>query len=406
MDGVMPVLSDALVAGKNNSSGTSSQAVNNRKFLLLGDPALTLNYPKYNVVTTEVNNIPIIVAADTLKALEKVTIKGEVRNTAGEILNDFNGIVYPTVYDKPLNVTTLVNDPGKSSLYTFSLQKNAIYKGKASVTNGTFEYTFIVPKDISYLFGNGKLSYYADNGFEDAAGYEQNVIIGGTADSVTTDNTGPKVSVYMNDEKFVFGGLTDENPVLYIKLIDENGINTAGNGIGHDIIALLNDETQGYSLNDYYESELDSYQEGVVNYPLRALEAGRHSITVSAWDVYNNSGEGYTEFVVAENAKLALDHVLNYPNPFTTYTEFWFEHNRPGDILDVKVEIFTVSGKLVKTILQQVNTESYRVDGIGWDGLDNYGDLIGRGVYVYKLSVKAASDNAKAVEFQKLVILR
>ncbi len=143
-----------------------------------------------------------------------------------------------------------------------------------------------------------------------------------------------------------------------------------------------------------------------MNYPLRALEAGRHSITVSAWDVYNNSGEGYTEFVVAENAKLALDHVLNYPNPFTTYTEFWFEHNRPGDILDVKVEIFTVSGKLVKTILQQVNTESYRVDGIGWDGLDNYGDLIGRGVYVYKLSVKAASDNAKAVEFQKLVILR
>lgn len=406
VDGVMPTLGDALIVGKNTSAGGSSQPINNRKFLLLGDPALTLNFPKYNVVTTEVNNIPIMIAADTLKALEKVTIKGEVRNTSGEILNDFNGIVYPTVYDKPLNVTTLVNDPGKSSAYTFSLQKNAIYKGKASVTNGVFEYTFIVPKDISYLFGNGKLSYYADNGFEDATGYEQNVIIGGTADSVTTDNTGPKVSVYMNDEKFVFGGLTDENPVLYIKLTDENGINTAGNGIGHDIIALLNDETQGYSLNDYYESELDSYQEGVVNYPLRKLEPGRHSITVTAWDVFNNSGEGYTEFVVAENAKLALDHVLNYPNPFTTYTEFWFEHNRPGDILDVRVEIFTVSGKLVKTIMQQVNTESYRVEGIGWDGLDNYGDLIGRGVYVYKLSVKAASDNSKAIEFQKLVILR
>lgn len=402
----MPALGDALMDGKNNTGSGSTQAINNRKFLLLGDPGLILNYPKYNVVTKEVNNIPVADAADTLKALEKVTIKGEIQNTSGAVITGFNGIVYPTVYDKPLNVNTLVNDPGKSSLFTFSLQKNAIYKGKASVVNGAFEFTFIVPKDISYLFGNGKLSYYADNGYEDAAGFEKNIIIGGTADSAGTDNTGPKVSVYMNDEKFVFGGLTDENPVLYIKLEDENGINTAGNGIGHDIIALLNDETQGVSLNDYYESELDSYQKGEVNYPLRSLEPGRHSIAVTAWDVYNNSGEGYTEFVVAENSKLALDHVLNYPNPFTTYTEFWFEHNRPGDLLDVRVEIFTVSGKLIQTIAQQISTESYRVEGIAWDGLDAFGDPIGRGVYVYKLSVKAASDNSKAVEFQKLVILR
>lgn len=405
-DGEFPTLGEALVAGKNAAGGGSLQAVNNRKFLLLGDPALRLNYPKYKVVATEVNNTPIAGAADTLKALEKVVIKGEIQNAAGEKLTDYNGVVYPNVFDKPLNVTTLVNDPGKSNPYTFSIQKNSLYKGKASVTNGEFEFTFIVPKDISYLFGNGKLSFYAENSFDDAAGYELNVIIGGTADSITLDNTGPEVSVYMNDEKFVFGGLTDENPVLYIKLEDENGINTVGNGIGHDIIALLNDENQGYTLNDYYEAELDSYQKGIVNYPLRNLPAGRHSIKVTAWDVYNNSGEGYTEFVVAENARLALDHVLNYPNPFTTHTAFWFEHNRPGDVLEVKVEIFSVSGKIVKTIFTQVNTESYRVDNIEWDGLDNFGDPIGNGVYVYKLSVKAASDNSKATEFQKLVILR
>ncbi|MFN3940321.1 MAG: T9SS type A sorting domain-containing protein, partial [Chitinophagales bacterium] len=345
-------------------------------------------------------------AADTLKALEKVTIKGEIQNVAGVKMNDFNGVVYPTVFDKPINVTTLVNDPGKSFPYTFSMQKNAIYKGKASVVNGDFEFSFIVPKDISYLFGNGKLSYYADNGMDDAGGYELNVIIGGTADSIATDNLGPDVSVYLNDEKFVFGGLTDENPVLYIKLEDENGINTVGNGIGHDIIALINDDGQGIKLNDYYEAELDSYQTGKVNYPLRNLPSGRHAVRVTAWDVFNNSGEGYTEFVVAESAELALDHVLNYPNPFTTRTEFWFEHNRPGDVLDVKVEIFSVTGKLIKTIIQQINTESYRVDGIEWDGLDNFGDPIGKGVYIYKLSVKAASDNSKSHVFEKLVILR
>ncbi|HMX05739.1 MAG TPA: T9SS type A sorting domain-containing protein, partial [Chitinophagales bacterium] len=205
----------------------------------------------------------------------------------------------------------------------------------------------------------------------------------------------------------VFGGLTDENPVLLIKLIDSSGINALGNAIGHDITATLDDDQQTMlKLNEYYEADLDKYQSGSVLYPLNDIAEGRHTVTVKAWDVYNNSGDGYTEFVVAETANLALDHVLNYPNPFTDNTSFWFEHNRPGDVLDVKIEIFTVSGKRVKTIQQQVITDGYRVDDITWDGLDDYGDVIGKGVYVYKLSVKAASDNSKASEFQKLVILK
>jgi len=213
--------------------------------------------------------------------------------------------------------------------------------------------------------------------------------------------------VFMNDETFVFGGLTDENPVLLIKLNDNSGINALGNAVGHDITATLDEDQQTLiKLNDYYESDLDEYQSGVVAYPLSDIAEGRHTVSVKAWDVYNNSGDGYTEFVVAETADLALSHVLNYPNPFTTNTTFWFEHNRPGDVLDVKVEIFTVSGKRIKTIQQQVSTDGYRVDDISWDGLDEFGDSIGKGVYVYKLTVKAASDNSKANEFQKLVILK
>lgn len=404
VDGRMPTMGEALTAGKNSVS-TSFDAINNRKFLLLGDPALQLNYPQYQIVATEVNGTPVASGTDTLKALAKVNIKGEIRD-GGSLLSSFNGIVYPTIFDKPLTITTLENDPATSNPYTFTEQSNVIYKGKASVTNGAFEFEFIVPKDISYTFGNGKLSFYAENGVEDAGGYENNVIVGGASDSAANDLSGPEVSVYMNDETFVFGGLTDENPLLYIVLEDENGINTVGNGIGHDIMARINDDDAGLELNDYYESDLDSYQSGKVSYPLYDLPAGRHAVRVEAWDVYNNSGEGYTEFVVAESAELALDHVLNYPNPFTTNTEFWFEHNRPGDVLDVKVEIFTVSGKLIKTILQQVSTDGYRVSGIGWDGLDNFGDPIGRGVYVYKISVRALSDNAKVSVFEKLVVLR
>jgi hypothetical protein len=412
IDGAYPALGDAVKKGKN---AVTSGAKNNRKFILLGDPALVLNYPTYNVATKLVNGFDVAVYTDTLKALDKVTISGEITDEAGVKLSGFNGTVYPAIYDKPITINNLVNDPtfsgvggyGPSEPFNFSLQKNALYKGKASVVNGEFEFTFIVPRDISYSFGNGKLSYYADNGTEDANGYNTNVIIGGTAENAPEDVEGPVIDVYMNDETFVFGGLTDENPVLLIKLNDNSGINALGNAVGHDITATLDENQQTLlKLNDYYESDLDQYQSGTVAYPLTDIAEGRHTVTVKAWDVYNNSGDGYTEFVVAETADLALSHVLNYPNPFTTNTSFWFEHNRPGDVLDVKVEIFTVSGKRIKTIQQQVSTEGYRVDNIEWDGLDEFGDAIGKGVYIYKVSVKAASDNSKADEFQKLVILK
>ena len=404
VDGKLPALGDALKNGKN---GVTSEGTNNRKFILLGDPALVLDYPVFNIQTTNISN-------DTLKALDKVTVWGEVTDADGIKLSTFNGTVYPTVFDKPVIINNLVNDPtfsgvgfGPSQPFSFDLQKNALYKGKASVVNGEFNFTFIVPKDITYSYGKGKLSYYADNSFEDAVGYDLSVVIGGTNDTAAADTEGPELDVYMNDESFVFGGLTDENPFLLVKLNDFSGINTVGNGIGHDVTATLDDDQQSLlKLNDYYEADLDKYQSGSVTYPLNDIATGRHSVVVKAWDVYNNSGEGYTEFVVAESAKLALSHVLNYPNPFTTNTSFWFEHNRAGDLLDVKVEIFSVSGRLVKTLQQQVSTEGYRVDNIEWDGLDEFGDPIGRGVYVYKLTVKAESDNSKANEFQKLVIIR
>ncbi len=397
-----PRLGEVIMLTKNAAVGQGS---NTRKFTLLGDPALTLNYPQHSVVTTAVNNNTNL-SADTLKALAEVTVKGEVRDDNGNKLTSFNGVVYPLVFDKINTLKTLANDAA-SSVTSFSVYKNILFKGKASVTNGDFSFSFIVPKDIDYQFGKGRISYYADNGnFVDANGYTNDVVIGGSADSFRLDNTGPKMDVYMNDEKFVYGGTTNTEPMLLLKLMDESGINTVGNGIGHDLTAILDDNTQNkVVLNDYYESELDNYKRGSVKYPYSKLAEGRHTLKVKAWDIQNNSSEEYTEFVVANDAKLALSHVYNYPNPFTTHTEFMFEHNRCCDDLDISVQIYTVSGKLVKSITQQVHSVGYRINDIQWDGLDDYGDAIGKGVYVYKLAVRDAEGNS-AHKFEKLVVLR
>jgi hypothetical protein len=226
----------------------------------------------------------------------------------------------------------------------------------------------------------------------------------------------------MNDETFVLGGITDAAPTILVRISDSSGVNTVGTGIGHDITGVLDNDTKNtLVMNNFYSSDLDSYSSGEVRYPLSALAEGLHRIDVKAWDVYNNSAEGYTEFIVSSSAEMALAHVLNYPNPFTTRTEFMFEHNMPGQMLDVLIQVYTVSGKLVKTIQQSVIPESfgvstascelvtggggYRVNGIYWDGKDEFGDNIGKGVYVYKLTVKS-NNGLSADTYQKLVVLK
>lgn len=395
-----PTMGDVIRMTKVASGGS----VNNRNFSLIGDPAQRLAFPLHRVQTLTINGDDVNSLTDTINALQLVTVTGTMRNRNGQVMPEFNGVVYPTVFDKTTEVSTLANDPG-SSVRQFTVQKNLIYKGKASVTDGNFSFSFVVPRDIAYNYDFGRISYYAESTSTNANGYFEEFMIGGSNDNAASDEIGPEVRLYMNDENFAYGGTTDESPSLYAIVSDTNGINTVGNGIGHDITAVLDDNTNNtYNLNDFYQADLNSYQSGKVVYPFSNLSEGTHSLKLKVWDVYNNSSEAYTEFVVAESANLALEHVLNYPNPFTTRTSFMFEHNQPCNSMDVQVQIFTVSGKLVKTINETVLSQGFRNDPIEWDGLDDYGQKIGRGVYLYNLKV-TTPDGQKAEQIERLVIL-
>jgi len=411
-------IGDIARIGKNTSIAT---ALNTRKFVLMGNPALKLNFASQSIQTTNIQTENTSI--DTLKALQQITVSGQITDASGNLLNDFNGTIAPVIFDKQQTLTTLGNDlssswsqPGDpcngtgdeySCPENFDVQKSIIFKGNATVTNGQFNFSFVVPKDIDYTFGNGRLSYHAvatDGRL--AAGFDNQVIIGGITNQLSNDNEGPLIDLYLNDESFVYGGLTNNTPLLIVNLNDDNGINTVGRGIGHDLTALLNENTaQPIVLNDYYESELDNFTQGQVLYPLEQLENGRHSISIKAWDVLNNSSDKYTEFVVADSEDLALSHVLNYPNPFTTKTNFWFEHNRAGDQLNVTVRVFTVSGKLVKSLQTVIPAANTRVTDLEWNGLDDFGNKIGKGVYVYQLTVIDSNGN-KADEIEKLVVLK
>lgn len=408
-DGTNPTLGDAFRMSKNLryvASVDEYTASNFRKFALLGDPALPLAFPKHRVFTDSINGVSVIgnIANDTLKALGKYTISGHIQDVQGNILTNYNGIVYPTIYDKAKKLSTLQND-GDSPLREYEIQNSAIYKGKATVKNGKFSFTFVVPKDINYAVDLGKISYYANNETEDANGFDKSIYIGSSSTSANSDNAGPIIKPYMNNEKFVNGGIVKSNSTLLLKLYDDNGINYTGNSIGHDITAVLDGNVQNtYVLNNFFEAELDNYQSGTVRFPVNNIAEGLHTFTIKAWDVYNNSTEVKLDFNVVNSTEGNLAHVYNYPNPFSTRTNFMFEHNMPNENLYVTINIFSITGKIVKSIKTMVNTPGTRVDDIEWDGRDAFGEKLGNGVYLYKLSVKSASGFSDG-KLQKLILM-
>ncbi len=402
--GTQPYISIAEVLRVSKTqSGNDS---NTKVALYIGDPAIMLSIPKQKVVLTKVNDVPITQPISDLQALAYVKLSGEIQDEAGNLMSNYLGELSVNVFDKSFNKTTFNND-NFSPPMTFTNLGETIFRGNASVNGGQFEFGFVVPRDIRIPVGNGRVSFYAKRNqiLLDKTGYNTDIKIGGIDVNAVADVTAPKVRLYMNDESFVNGGITNESPFFLAFLEDEHGINTAS-GIGHDIVAILDgDETNPYILNDYYETELDDFTKGKIRFPFRNLALGLHTITFKAWDVYNNFISAEIQFVVMGDESVTLSNVLNYPNPFVNYTQFWFSHNRPYEPLDVQVQIITITGKIVKTINQSVFTDGFLSREIAWDGKDDFGDKIGKGVYIYKLTVRSTLTNEKSEKIEKLVIL-
>lgn len=384
---------------------------NRRVVAFVGDPALKLAFPLPKVVLNTINGAPAVGNTQVLRALDRVTLAGQVQNVNGTLLNDYNGTLSATVYDKLLQRQTLGNDgfTDANGLITidFTTLGEVLFRGQATITNGLFEFSFVMPRDTQIPVGAGRVSFYAKraNVPEDQNGFSQDLIIGGINRNAAVDDLGPEIELFMNDTNFVSGGITNKDPFILAFFEDDNGINTAS-GVGHDITATIDgDEVNPYIMNDYYEANVDDFRKGKVFFPLRDIAPGLHTLVVKVWDTYNNSSTQEIQFLVAENNELRLERVLNYPNPFTTYTEFWFNHNRPFEPLDVQVQVMTVSGKVIWTKNQSITTTGFTSREITWDGRDDFGQQLGKGVYVYKITVKSTLTNQVATKIEKLVLL-
>ncbi|MBE7174087.1 MAG: type IX secretion system sortase PorU [Williamsia sp.] len=383
-DGTYYSLGEAVMLTKNNNYRLYNDPVNNRKFTLLGDPALTLAFPRYTVQTTAINGKPIAGVLDTLKALQQYEIRGQVAGASGAVISNFNGTVNITVYDKAQTVGTLGNDP-ESMREDFKVENAVLFKGSAKVKNGEFAYSFVVPQDISYLFGRGRISYYAQSGDWDGNGSYRDFIIGGSQ-RTSTDVTGPEIKAYLNNESFQDGGTTGENPLLIVHLKDSSGINIIGTGIGHDLVAVLDSGKQVYRLNPFFESDPNSFQQGTVRYQLSSVSEGEHTLQIKAWDGVNNSNGVAVRFRVVKQKGFSILNVSNYPNPVLSSTVFHFEHDAAVSQMQVSINIFTAEGKLIKALKKTIKTEGSRFCEVEWEGRDNEGAKPHKGIYFYQIT--------------------
>lgn len=394
-DTLMPTLGQVIKVTKNNSfSGTR-----NRNFTLLGDPSLTLAYPNKEIAITKINGKEDNLGA-TISALGLTTIKGEVRYFSGKKKADFNGEVAVTVYDKESKIRTL-GDEGYP--YEFKIRNNVLYEGKATVSQGDFEVSFVVPKDISYQFDEGKISLYAQsNDLSDAAGANTEIVIGGTDNNAVLETIPPVVSIYLDDKNFKSGDVTNDSPLLIADIFDENGINVSTSGLGHEMIAIIDgDESNAIILNDFYSSNLDNYKSGQVEYPFKDLLEGKHTLTVRAWDTHNNVGEATITFEVSySNAS-----VYAYPNPMSDFTTIMVEHSREGQELELTFEMYNPQGESVMSEQVVFENSDGVIEGMTWDGKDEFGVELQGGVYYYRITIRYPEDNFVVTKVNRLVLI-
>lgn len=401
--------------GRRRTLGEVMQATKNTLssvyklgFCLIGDPAVKIAYPEFGMKVTTVNGQSVDGNSISFKALEKITVEGEVLDASGQLVTDFTGIVNPTVKDSKVTVTCLKNsNKDDSPAFTFTDYPNTIFIGNDSVRNGKFSFTFTVPKDISYSNLQGKMNLYAvdtESGNE-AQGNFDNFIVGGTSDTAETDTIGPEIrALYLNDTTFVDGGQVNTTPYFVAELWDKSGVNITGSSVGHDMMLVIDESTVlSYNLNSYYELLLGEDGTGIVKFPIPALEPGKHTAEFWVWDILNNSTVRTFTFEVVEGLKPFLFDVIATPGIAREQVTFHLMHNRPESRMRVGIMVYDLAGRQLWKHEESGTSGLFENYTVSWD-LTSGGARMRPGVYIYRAAI--STDNSKdATKARKFIIL-
>lgn len=397
-DGDYLHIGDVVMNAKN-----ANRESNRMSYCYLGDPAVKIVYPQPYTVETDSINDKSAVEGDTLRALSTNVLKGKIVDEDGQIVTDFQGKAYITVYDKEQTFATLNNHndiPEEKYPFTYKDRIGILFKGEATVTDGRFETRFMVPKDIQYNYGTGRITYYANDTLQgtEGIGYYENYTVGGSDPDVVYETDGPEVDIYLNSTQFVSGGQVDERPMFIAYLSDPNGINTSGSGIGHDLLLTIdNSSDQSWNLNEVFVTTGGDFRQGSIHYKMAEMTEGKHTLSFRAWDLLNNSTTKTLDFEVVKNLAPEIFDIISYPNPIRSAETLHIDiiHDRPESILEVEINIFDVSGRRVYS-MQETCTTSLTIQP--------QEAFCGGGVYLYQMRIRT-QNSEYTTKTRKIIVI-
>jgi hypothetical protein len=377
------------------------------RFTLIGDPALTLAFPDFKINITEINGKPAAGEIFDFKALDRITVKGEIINSYDKKDTGFNGMVYATITDSRQTITTLDNNRTGNTI-EFEDYPNILYKGNDEVKNGEFSFSFTVPKDISYSNQPGKMSLYALDvqANLEAQGSFLQFRVGGTADFPDIPDDGPQIrSLYLNDSTFIDGGKVNDTPFFVAVLWDKNGINISGSSIGHDLtLTIDNNPLFSYNLNSYYEIIPGTNGEGIVRFSIPSLPAGIHTAEFKAWNVLNQSATQIFSFEVVDGFKPRITNLVASPVPARESVNFMLSHSLPESRMTVNIRVYDMTGRLRWEYEETAASDLFQAHTVTWNLSDGNGARLLPGVYIYRAAIRTAT-STEVTEAKKLIIL-
>ena len=382
--------------------------VNKLQFTLLGDPAMKLAMPTLGAVVDSIGGVAVGEGGTVrLGAGSEVVVRGRILD-GNATASGFNGTLTATVSDAEQEVVCKLNntDPndGSDEAFVFTDRSSVVFKGSNTVSDGQFEFSFVVPKDIMYSDGNGLINIYAvnDDCTQTAAGASSAITFNGSAE-LSPDSVGPAIYCYLNSSSFTNGSYVNPTPYFVAEVSDEDGINASGGGVGHDLQLIIDgDMSQTYVLNDYFSFDFGSYKSGTIGFSIPTLSEGEHRLQFRAWDVLNNSSTSELTFRVARGVEPSIIDVECTENPAVTATTFRIIHDRIGSELDVVLDLFDMSGRHLWSY-SETDVPTDNVLTIDWDLTVGGGRRLGTGVYLYR--VRASCDGSSYTSKTKKLII-
>jgi len=360
---------------------------NNQKYQVMGDAAVRPNFPRLWVETsvTDENGSPVA----TVQRGQTMKVSGRLLDRPGGSQVTLDGLTHLLIEDSaPVDTVPDCFD----DCFGYPYRASPVFRGDVSLSAGTFSTKFVMPID-AHLGPRGRARAVTTVGsgttITDAAGMDSMVVAAGTAPS--GDVTGPRIQL-----SFV-GGSTRVRPdaVLRVDLFDESGILITGNAPQNGIIVTVDESsTQRYDVTSSFRYAGNSYQSGTALFTLPGLSPGPHRIRVSAADnlaagitAAEHRASGFIDFEVTASPSLQVTRVILFPNPIRSGGKGGggqFVIDAPGDSVDVLLKIYTVSGRMIRTLRSQRGLAQAQIP---WDGLDAEGDPLAHGTYLFKAQV-------------------